>query len=149
MIILLFDCPPPPPPLPAPLHPLIIPYTAKPSVHSTAKIITTIVCHTHTHTPMQSVPRTCQLPHLSPTLSPLFSPPLGSLSPFLSVFVSAPIDIRYLAGGIHYRRGKIDGKRRVIFTTYTDSMLYSRLLILLIQLLSAGQHTHTNAASVV
>lgn len=80
MIILLFDCPPPPD-----AHPST-PYTAKPRVHSTAKIITTIVCRTHARTHMQSVPRACQLPHLSPTLRVfLFLP-----SSHFYGFVSAP-----------------------------------------------------------
>lgn len=81
MIILLFDCPPPPD-----AHPSI-PYTAKPCMRSTAKIITTIVCRTHARTHMQSVPCACQLPHLSLTL-----PVLLSFFPLLVfvVFTSAP-----------------------------------------------------------
>lgn len=76
------------PSTPLATSPTVSPYSAKPCVLSTAKIITTIVCCTHTRTPMQSVPRACQLPHLSPALTITFFLPLVPLISFVIVSVA-------------------------------------------------------------
>lgn len=88
---------------------------------------------------MQSVPRACQLPHLSLTLSPPFFLSLFPFSIFFSsVFVSAPFDIGYLAGKgkSTTEGGKIGGIKACNF-----------LLLALIQCCTVGRWSLFNEKS--
>lgn len=110
MIILLFDCLSLSPSTPPPPHPPFRPYTAKLSVHSTARIITTIVSlalsltHTHSHAKCA----TC----LPATPSVLYSLPLFFFLLPPSLFICLCFcTLRHLLfgrkGEIHYWKGGV------------------------------------------
>lgn len=68
------------PSIPLTTLPTVSPYSAKPCVLSTAKIITTIVCCTHTHTHTHAKCATClpATPSVSGSHYHFFSPPCSS-----------------------------------------------------------------------